>query len=38
MLPSGWDAIEVDRIWARGKKARLTARQGDEHAALEFVA
>jgi hypothetical protein len=37
-LPSGWDAIEVDRIWARGKKARLTARQGDEHAALEFVA
>jgi trehalose/maltose hydrolase-like predicted phosphorylase len=37
-LPSGWDAIEVDRIWARGKEARLTARQGDEHAALHVVA
>jgi hypothetical protein len=37
-MPAGWNAIEVDRIWARGKKARLTARHGDEHAALEVVA
>jgi hypothetical protein len=37
-LPSGWDAIEVDRIWARGKKARLTARHGEERAALEVLA
>jgi hypothetical protein len=34
-MPSGWKAIEVDRIWARGRKARLVARHGDEHAALE---
>jgi trehalose/maltose hydrolase-like predicted phosphorylase len=34
--PSGWKAIEVDRIWARGKRASLTARHGDEHAALEL--
>jgi trehalose/maltose hydrolase-like predicted phosphorylase len=37
-LPSGWEAIEVDRVWARGKEARLTARQGDEHATLEVLA
>jgi len=28
VLPQGWTAIEVERVWIRGKPARLTARQG----------
>lgn len=27
-LPEGWTAIEVDRLWARGRAMRLRARQG----------
>jgi len=34
-LPEGWDAIEVERIWVRGKPMRLTARHGDKKAKLE---
>jgi trehalose/maltose hydrolase-like predicted phosphorylase len=34
-LPEGWDAIEVERVWARGEPWRLTARQGAERAELE---
>jgi hypothetical protein len=33
-MPAGWDGIEVDRLWARGLEARLTARHGEPHAAL----
>ena len=29
VLPAGWDAIEVDRLWIRGHGMRLTARHGD---------
>ena len=29
VLPAGWTAIEVDRLWIRGRAVRLTARQGD---------
>jgi hypothetical protein len=25
----------VDRVWARGRPLRLTARHGDDHAVLE---
>jgi len=35
VLPAGWDAIEVEQIWARGEPARLTARHGDDRAYLE---
>ncbi|MBI1684123.1 glycoside hydrolase family 65 protein [Caulobacter hibisci] len=33
-LPAGWTAIEVDRLWIRGKPMALSARQG-QLAALE---
>ena len=36
-MPAGWDGLEVERVWARGKRATLTARHGDEHAALEVA-
>jgi hypothetical protein len=28
-LPEGWRAIEVDRLWIRGKPVKLTARHGE---------
>jgi protein-glucosylgalactosylhydroxylysine glucosidase len=37
MLPAGWEAIEVDRLWIRDKPMRLVARHG-EMARLEPVA
>jgi hypothetical protein len=33
-LPTGWQAIEVERLWARGRPMRLVARHGDSHASL----
>jgi hypothetical protein len=35
VLPAGWKAIEVDRVWVRGRPARLIARHGDERARIE---
>jgi protein-glucosylgalactosylhydroxylysine glucosidase len=35
VLPAGWEAIEVDRLWVRGRAASLSARQGALTAALE---
>ncbi len=37
-LPEGWDAIEVERLWARGKPWRLAARYGAAKASLESLA
>ena len=34
ILPTGWDAIEIDRLWARGKPMHLRARHGDDRANL----
>jgi protein-glucosylgalactosylhydroxylysine glucosidase len=34
LLPSGWDAVRVDRIWVRQEPAALLARHGDERAEL----
>ena len=34
VLPDGWDAIEVDRLWVRGRPARLLARHGERRASL----
>ncbi|WP_122469028.1 glycoside hydrolase family 65 protein [Brevundimonas lutea] len=36
VLPRGWSAIEVDRLWVRGRAARLVARQGADRAELSF--
>jgi hypothetical protein len=33
-LPRGWEAITVDRVWARGEPMRLVARQRAERAEL----
>lgn len=35
VLPSGWDAIEVDRLWIRGEPTSLEARHGAQRARLE---
>jgi trehalose/maltose hydrolase-like predicted phosphorylase len=29
VLPAGWTAIEVDRLWIRGRPVRLVARHGE---------
>jgi trehalose/maltose hydrolase-like predicted phosphorylase len=35
-MPAGWEGIEAERIWVRGRPASLLARHGDQRAALEF--
>jgi trehalose/maltose hydrolase-like predicted phosphorylase len=37
-MPAAWEGIEVERIWVRGKPARLSAFHGDESARLEIEA
>lgn len=37
VLPAGWTDIQIDRIWVRGRPARLRARQGASKAELEFL-
>jgi hypothetical protein len=37
-MPATWEGIEVERIWVRGKPARLSAFHGDESAQLELEA
>jgi len=37
VLPARWKAIEVERLWVRGRPARLIARHGDERARLATV-
>ena len=34
VLPEGWRAVEVDRVWVRGQPMRLTAQNG-EYASLQ---
>ena len=36
VLPEGWTAIHVERLWVRGRAARLTARHGAGRAELTF--
>lgn len=36
-LPEGWEGIDVERIWARGRPARLSARHGDERASVKWI-
>jgi trehalose/maltose hydrolase-like predicted phosphorylase len=34
VLPAGWESIEVERVWVRGRPARLEARQGASAATI----
>ena len=36
-MPSGWDGIEVERLWLRGGQARMSAFHGDDQVRLEMV-
>ena len=36
VLPAGWTAIEIERLWIHGREASLTARHGAKAASLEF--
>lgn len=35
-LPEGWESVEIERIWAHGRPARLRCRHG-EKAEMEFL-
>jgi protein-glucosylgalactosylhydroxylysine glucosidase len=35
ILPQGWEAIEVEQLYVRGKACRLIARQGEPRATLQ---
>jgi trehalose/maltose hydrolase-like predicted phosphorylase len=35
VLPAGWDAIEIDRLWIGARAWRLRAAHGDDRAVLE---
>ena len=35
VMPDLWEAVEVDRLWVRGRPVRLTARHGDDRARIE---
>ena len=35
VLPEGWEAVEVDRIFVRGRPAHLLARHGAARATLD---
>lgn len=37
VMPEGWDAIEVERLWIRGRPMRLSALHGDKQAQLEWI-
>ena len=36
VLPAGWQAIEIERLWIHGREATLSARQGATSAMLSF--
>ena len=36
VLPEGWEAIEVERLWIHGRGARLRAAHGAQRATLTF--
>ena len=36
ILPAGWRSIEVERLWVRGRPARLVASHGSDAARLEL--
>lgn len=36
VLPAGWEAIRIERVWVRGRPASLVARHGAERAELSY--
>ena len=36
VLPEGWEAIEIDRVWVHGHPTRVCARHGDDRAELHI--
>lgn len=36
-LPQGWDAIVLERVYLKGRAARITARHGAAHAEIEWL-
>lgn len=37
VMPELWEGVEVDRIWVRGRPARMVARHGDGRATVEVL-
>jgi protein-glucosylgalactosylhydroxylysine glucosidase len=37
VMPTGWDGVEVERIWVRGRPARLSAHHGDKKAQIRWL-
>lgn len=37
VLPKGWRAIEVERVWVGGREARLVAEHGADRATITFA-
>jgi hypothetical protein len=37
VMPELWDGIEVDRLWVRGRPARLVARHGEPRSRIELL-
>ena len=37
VMPEGWDGITVERIWVRGRPARLVAMHGMARARIEYL-
>jgi trehalose/maltose hydrolase-like predicted phosphorylase len=35
VLPAGWESIEIERAWIRGRPATIVARQGAQRAAID---
>jgi len=35
-MPLGWEGIEVERLWVRGRPASLSARHGEQRARFEL--
>ena len=35
-MPAGWDGIEVESLWIRGRRATLRAYHGQATAQLEY--
>jgi len=35
VMPTLWEGVEVERVWAHGRRHRLVARHGDERARIE---
>jgi protein-glucosylgalactosylhydroxylysine glucosidase len=37
VMPTLWEGVEVERVWAHGQPHHLVARHGDERARLEAL-